>query len=434
MNIVLVGMNHRTAPVTLRERLAFDQSRIPDALSSLVDHETIEEGLIVSTCNRVELLASAIGDPHKGIERLCGFLSNFHGLAPYQLNGHLYHYADYDAIKHVFRVASSLDSMVVGETQILGQVKDAYQHAVRAGTIGRILSQLMDRAIKVARRVRNETAISLNPVSIGSVAVDLILKVFGDLKDKTVMLIGAGEMAELIARNLMESGAGQLIMVNRTTEKAKAIARKFQEGTSAIHASAIGFDALTQLLTSVDIVICSTGATDYVVRRDQVKRALKSRKRGPILFTDISVPRNIDPTISELDNAFVFNIDDLESVAAANLRERQKEAQKAEAIIEAEAQQFIAHMRSLDIGSSVVELKRLLSEMAFAEFKRNRKHLGVLTPQQEAAIKQVLIPALVNKLSHPIIVHLRAAARSGEHSSVLDELRKMFHIDRHESD
>jgi glutamyl-tRNA reductase len=427
MNIVLVGMNHRTAPVTLRERLAFDQSRIGDALTSLVDHETIEEGLIVSTCNRVELVASAAGDPQKGIERLCGFLSNFHGLAPCQLDGHLYRYTDYDAIKHVFRVASSLDSMVVGEAQILGQVKEAYQHAVRAGTVGRMLSQLMDRAIKVARRVRNETAICLNPVSIGSVAVDLVLKVFGDLKGKTVMLLGAGEMAELTARNLLQSGANQLIVVNRTAEKAEAIARKLA-ADAAFAARAVGFDALNDLLHSVDIVICSTGANDYVVRRDQVKRALKSRKRGPIFFTDISVPRNIDPAISDLDNAFVFNIDDLESAAAANLRERQQEAQKAEAIIEAEVEHFIGHMRSLDIGASVVELKRLLSDMATAELKRNRKRLA-LTPEQEAAIKQVLIPALVNKLSHPIIVHLRTAARSGERSALLDELRKMFRID-----
>ena len=421
MNIVLIGLSHKTAPVEVRERLAFGQPRIADALSSLVDQETVDEGVIVSTCNRVELLASAPAGAQKGIERLTCFLCDFHSLSLNNINGHLYRHTDTEAIKHLFRVASSLDSMVVGESQILGQIKEAYQEAVNAGTVGRVLSQLMHRTISVAKRIRTETAISQKPVSISSVAVELANRVFGKLSAHTVMLVGAGEMGELAALNLMEAGAGRLFVTNRTADKAGAVAQR-------LGVSAISFDAFYETLPATDIVICSTGAPDYVIRPAETRQALKSRRKGPVLFIDISVPRNIDPAVADLDNAFLFDIDDLQSVVKANISEREQEARSAEAIIEAEVQQFAKHLLSLDIGPSVLEVKRLLSEMAIGEFKRNRKRLGI-NPEQEAAIQEVLIPALVNKLSHPVIVHLREAARNGETTEVLDELRKMVRID-----
>jgi glutamyl-tRNA reductase len=421
MNIVLIGLSHKTAPVEVRERLAFSDGRLSAALATLVDQEIIDEGVIVSTCNRVEILASAPAGAQKGITRLTDFLCDFHSLPLNNINGHLYCHADTEAIKHIFRVASSLDSMVVGESQILGQIKDAYQQAVDAGTVGRVLSQLMHRTLSVAKRIRTETAISQKPVSISSVAVDLAYRVFGELSDNTVMLVGAGEMGELAARNLAEAGAGKLVVTNRTQEKAEAVARQ-------LGANTISFDSLYDALPATDIVICSTGASDYVIRPAQTRAALKSRRKGPVLFIDISVPRNIDPAVAQVDNTFLFDIDDLEAVVKTNIREREQEARSAETIIEAEVQLFAKHLLSLDIGPSVLEVKKLLSEMAMGEFKRNRKRLGI-NPEQEAAIQEVLIPALVNKLSHPVIVHLREAARNGETTQVLDELRKMVRID-----
>ena len=422
MSIVLVGLNHRTAPVELRERLAFGASLIPEALSTLIDHEALEEGLIFSTCNRVELLASAPSDPERGLDQLARFLCDYHMLASTDVGDHIYRHTGENAIKHVFRVASSLDSLVVGEPQILGQVKQAYQDAVSAGTIGRILSQLMDRAINVARRVRTETAISENPVSVASVAVELALKIFGDLSGKTVMLVGAGEMAELAARSLVDAGASHLVVTNRTAEHAEALAREFGAGT-------VNFEALYDVLPSADVVICSTGAPGYVLRAPETSRAMKTRKKGPIVFIDISVPRNVDPALASVQNSFVFDIDDLKSVVEANLKERRRQAEAAEIIIEVEVKHFIGHLRSLDIGPSIVELKEVLSEMAVMELKRNRKRLGMMTAEQEAAIREILIPALVNKLSHPMIVHMRSAARNGERAQILEELRKMVRVD-----
>lgn len=422
MNIVLVGLSHKTAPLAMRERLAFAEALIPDALNRLVDLQMVDEGLIVSTCNRVELIASTTAGADQGIACLADFLSEFHQLTPDTLNGHLYRHADGAAIKHLFRVASSLDSMVVGESQILGQVKEAYQHAIKAGTIGRVLSQVMHRSLTVAKRVRSETGVAQNPVSISSVAVELARKIFEDLTDKTVLLVGAGEMGELAARSLIDAGTGKLIVTNRTAERAEEIARKYSGG-------AVNFEAFYDILPSADIVLCSTGAPDYVIHHAETRRALKSRKKGPVLFIDISVPRNIDPKLADLENAFLFDVDDLESIVKANIRERQQEAQRAEAIIETEVQHFIEHLRSLDIGPAVLEVKELLAQIVLSEFKRNRKRLADLSVEQEAAIEDVLIPALVNKLSHPMIVHIRNAARDGQPTQMMDELRKMIRIE-----
>lgn len=406
----------------MRERLAFGESLLSDALSRLVDHEILDEGLIVSTCNRVELIASTPAGADRGLDCLAGFLSDFHQLPPNTLNGHLYKHADTNAIKHLFRVASSLDSLVVGESQILGQVKEAYQNAINAGTIGRVLSQLMHRTLSVAKRIRTETGVAQNPVSVSSVAVELARKIFEDLSDKTVLLVGAGEIGELAARSLIEAGTGKLIVTNRTAERAEEIACKYSGG-------AVNFEAFYDVLPSADIVICSTGAPDYVIRPAETKRALKSRKKGPVLFVDISVPRNIDPGLAALENAFLFDVDDLDSIVKANIREREHEARQAELIIDAEVEHFVEQLRSLDIGPAVVEVKELLAQIVISEFRRNRKRLGELSQEQETAIEKVLIPALVNKLSHPMIVHIRNAARDGKPTQMMDELRKMIRID-----
>ncbi|PYT03534.1 MAG: glutamyl-tRNA reductase [Acidobacteria bacterium] len=421
MNIVLVGLSHKTAPLEMRERLAFGESRLSDALARLIEKDLLEEGLIVSTCNRVELIAST-HSADRGMDCLADFLSDFHHLPPNTLNGHVYKHADAYAIKHLFRVASSLDSMIVGESQILGQVKEAYQHAIDAGTIGRVLSQLMHRTLSVAKRVRTETGVAQNPVSVSSVAVELAKKIFQDLSDKTVLLVGAGEMGELAARSLIDAGTNKLIVTNRSADRAEEIASKYSAG-------AVNFEAFYSVLPSADIVLCSTGAPEYVIRRADTQRALKSRKKLPVLFIDISVPRNIDPGVADLENAFLFDVDDLDSVVQANIRERQTEAARAESIIEAEVQNFVQQLRALDIGPAVVEVKELLLQIVMSEFRRNRKRLGDLSPEQEMAIENVLIPALVNKLSHPMIVHLRNAASDGKPTQTVEDLRKMIRID-----
>jgi glutamyl-tRNA reductase len=415
-------LSHKTAPVEVRERLAFSEARLPDALANLVDQENLDEGVIVSTCNRVELIASAPAGVDKGIDRLKNFLYEFHELPVKAIDNHLYLHADTEAIKHLFRVTSALDSMVLGESQILGQVKDAYRCAMEAGTVGRVLSQLMHRAISVAKRVRTETGVAQHPVSISSVAVELASKIFGELTEKTVMLMGAGEMAELAAQSLMQAGAHKLLIANRTAEKAASLASLYSGGT-------ISFEAFYETLPAVDIVICSTGARDYVIRPEETRRALKSRRKGPLLFIDISVPRNIDPGLAKLESAFLFDIDDLEGVMKSNLREREREAHSAEAIIESETQNFIKHLRAIDIGPQVIEVKEIIRQLAHNELKRNRKRLGALNAEQEAAIAEVLIPALVNKLSHPLIAHLRATARNEEPADTLEELRKLVRLD-----
>jgi glutamyl-tRNA reductase len=312
--------------------------------------------------------------------------------------------------------------MVVGESQVLGQVKEAYRLAAEAGAVGKVLGQLMDRAISVAKRIRNQTAIALKPVSMSSVAVDLAGQIFGQLTNKTVLLIGAGEMAEAAARHLAEAGASKFIVANRTFERAQQLAQT--HGGQAAH-----IDQVYDLLKACDIVICSAGAEQYLIACDRAARALRARRRGPILFIDISVPRTVDPAIAGLEDAFLFDIDDLKSVAEENLRERQREAQAAEQIVDREVECFLQHLSSLDMGPTIAEVKRMIHEMALRELKRNKRHLGALNQEQEAAIRDVLIPALVNKLSHPIIAHLKAASRQGQHKSVLEELRKAFHLD-----
>jgi glutamyl-tRNA reductase len=411
MSIVLVGLNHKTAPVEVREQFAFTDEACGDSLRALVDGEVVREGLIVSTCNRVEVLASASG--HKGVEtaeRLSRFLGNVRSIPFEAFSGHLYTHADDAAVRHVFRVASSLDSLVVGEPQVLGQVRHAYSLAVEAGTAGKVLHKLIHQALHVAKRVRNETGIAASAVSISYTAVELGRKIFGSLKGATVLLVGAGEMAELAAQHLASAGATRVLVANRTYETAQQLAVKFG-------GEAVEFDTLEEHLASADIVICSTGAQSYVITREMAESARQSRRNRPAFFIDISVPRNIDPAVAKLGNLFVFDIDDLEAVVASNIREREREAERAELIVESEVMQFQQALRNLDIGPTVGALKEKLRGIAREEFQRQRGRLGELTPEQEQAIEAMLMSA-VNKISHPVIHRMRRSYDSGEDTEV----------------
>jgi glutamyl-tRNA reductase len=421
MTILLLGMSHKTAPVHVRERLAFGTGELPAALSSLVDRDVIGEASIVSTCNRVEIVAAGT-EAEQCFSRIQAFLSERGGLDGGSLAPHLYKRRDREAIEHLFRVAASLDSLVVGEPQILGQVRDAYKLGVEAGTIGRQLRPLFERAFAVAKRVRTETGIGGNAVSVSYVAVQLGRKIFDSLKGKTVLLVGAGEMAELAARHFIDAGTSRMLVANRTFERARELADNFG-------AAVVPFDQLEKWIADADIVLCSTAAPDYVLGPDDLRRALEERRNRPLFLIDISVPRQIDPDAGALENVFLFDMDDLHRAIEANVREREREAAVAEAIVEGEVAEFVGHMRASDIGPTVAELKGHLNEVALGEFERLRRRLGTLSPEQENAIKALLLPSIINKIAHPMISHMRDTART--ESSVEESVsiwRRIFRL------
>src|ERR1044072_4122875 len=401
MSILLVGVNHKTAPVEIRERLALNDEACAIGLRQLVDGEIVREGLIVSTCNRVEILGATATDKLEfGAGRIAQFLDTSGHLPAGFLNAHLYRHTNEEAVRHLFRVASSLDSMVVGEPQGLGQVRHAYALGVEAGTVGRVLNRLVHHTFKVAKRVRSETGIAASAVSISYMAVELGKKIFESLKGRAVLLVGAGEMAELSARHLVNAGAARVIIANRTEETARQMADEF-------NGTAVSLDQLDHVLHEADIVICSTGAPDYVVTAEQARKALVRRRRNrPTCFIEISVPRNIDPAVSNIPNVFLFDIDDLESVISSNIREREREAERAELIVESEIMQFQQTLRVLDIGPTIGALKNKLQDVARSELIRQRSRLGPLTAEQEAAVEALLV-STVNKISHPLLSHMR---------------------------
>ncbi|HKS26806.1 MAG TPA: glutamyl-tRNA reductase [Pyrinomonadaceae bacterium] len=410
MSILLVGLNHKTAPVEVRERLAFTDEACAESLRVLVDGQVVREGLIVSTCNRVEVLAETSAPLAESFDRIKGFLSHSRRIGHDDFASHLYSHEEEQAVRHVFRVASSLDSMVVGEPQVLGQVRHAYSIALEAGTAGRILNRLVHHAFRTAKRVRSETGIAASAVSISYMAVELGRKIFGSLKGSMVLLVGAGEMAELSAQHLVNAGASHVLVTNRTHSTAEQLAAKFG-------GRAVAFSELSKHLAAADIVICSTGAEEYVITSEMARESLGARRNRPSFFIDISVPRNVDPRIGEINNLFVFDIDDLESVIASNIREREKEAERAELIIDSEVMQFQQALRALDIGPTIGALRQKMQEMARQELERHRHKLGPLTPEQEKAIESLLI-STVNKISHPVMHRMRRSYDTGSEENI----------------
>ena len=411
MSIVLVGINHKSAPVEVRERLAFTEEACSTGLHALVDGEIVREGLIVSTCNRVEVLAETTSERLSDtIERVNQFLSRTDSVPRSFLETHVYQHTDDEAVRHLFRVASSLDSMVVGEPQVLGQVRRAYSIALEAGTAGRTLNRLVHHAFRVAKRVRTETGIGSNAVSISYMAVELGKKIFNSLEGHTALLIGAGEMAELSARHLLNAGVSRVLLANRTEERAGRLAAELGGET-------VNFAELPNYLAEADIIICSTAADHYLITEQLVREALSKRRNRPSFFIDISVPRNIDPAVGKIPNVFVFDIDDLESVIASNIREREREAERAELIVESEIMQFAQTLRVLDIGPTIGALKNKLQDIARAELTRQRNRLGPLSAEQETAVEALLV-STVNKISHPLLSHMRRSYGSSDAETI----------------
>jgi glutamyl-tRNA reductase len=419
MQLAIVGLSHKTAPVEVRERLAFDGDALRAALASLLKRDSVSEAMILSTCNRVEVVAESPDD-----RLIREFLCEYHSIPAESLSKHLYSFRNVDAIRHVFRVASSLDSMMVGEPQILGQVKEAYRIATDAGTIGMHLSALMNRAFAVAKKVRSETGISQSAVSVSYAAVELAKKIFGELTGKTVMIIGASKMGELAAKHLKRAGVSSVLVTNRTFERAVELAKLFE-------GAAVPFEHFTDHIDRADIIISSTGAPHFVISRAMAEQIIHRRKNRPMFLIDIAVPRDIDPTVNEIDNAFLYDIDDLQQVVDANMKERLREADRAEEIIDQEVQAFCSRMQSREVVPTIVLLRDTLDKLRRDEIERNRKHLKDLTPEQQAAIDQIT-QSLVNKILHHPIAHLKQMAHDPQGADTADLIRKLFNIKPHE--
>ena len=413
MRLLVTGVSHKTAPVEVRERLAFAESAIPAALANLKAADGVSEALILSTCNRVEIAIASedTADPSAIVKSF---------FPEESLGPSLYRYEGPEAIHHLFRVASSLDSMVVGEPQILGQLKAAYAMAKSQGCLCGLLENVIERAFSVAKRVRSETGIGQMAVSVSFAAIELARKIFGSLNGKTVLIVGSGKMSELAARHLRRSGASHIFVTNRTYERACEIAVLFQ-GT------AIEYTRFRGILPEVDIVIASSGAPHYLLDKEEMQRVITVRRNKPMFLIDIAVPRNVDPAVNQVDNVFLYDIDDLEEVVNANLRERLKEAEHAEQIVQQEAERMLGRLKVQEIAPTIVSLQGQLELIRITEVERMRRKLGPLSAEQEAAL-DALTRGIVNKIAHGPISELRRQAGQPEGATVIDAIRRVFHL------
>lgn len=421
MDIIVVGLSHKTAPVEVREKLAVPDSRLGEALCRLCAYPGVKEGVLLSTCNRVEVYA-VVDQVEEGYARVQEFLADTHlSLSSEQLTPHLYWYTGDRAIGHLFRVAASLDSMVVGEAQILGQLKDAYEVALAHKASGVILNKLVKKAISVAKRVRTETRIAEMAVSVSYAAVELAKKIFSNLGEKTVLLVGAGEMAELAAQHLIRNGVRRVMITTRDSHSAIELAKRF-------NGVPVPFDEFQRELAEADIVLCSTGAAHYLIRSEDVQRAVRQRMNRPIFLIDISVPRNIDPAVKDIDNAFLFDIDDLEMRVEQNREERRREAGKAERLIEEEVDVILHWLKSLEVTPTILALRRRAEEIKHAELEKSMSRLGHLSPEERSAVEG-LASAIVNKLLHGSLVTLKTEADSAGGSLFVEAARRFFNLD-----
>ncbi len=398
MKIAVVGLNHKTADVELREKLAFSGPKLEEGLQKLKEIPGIRETVIVSTCNRVEIYLQ-VQDVEKAYADMKDFFVMFFDVKRDSLDTSLYLHRDMAAVKHIFRVASSLDSMVVGEPQILGQLKDAFDFALEKKATGVLLNRLLKKAISVAKRVRTETRIAENAVSISFAAVELAKKIFTDLAGKAFMLLGAGEMAELAAKHMMNNGVQDIIVANRTYERGCELSREF-------NGRAIRFEEFPAELVHTDIVICSTGASTFVLHRDHMQRVMKERKQKPVFIIDISVPRNVDPAINDMENVYLYDVDDLQGVVDSNISERQKEAAKAEAIVEEEIETFRRWMLTLNSVPTVIALRERAEAVRREELERFFNRFPSLGEKERKAIEG-MAGAIINKLIHAPTVALK---------------------------
>ena len=419
MSVVVVGVNHKTAPVALRERLAFTDQALAEPLAHL-RHPAIAELVVLSTCNRVEFYLQT-SDPEAGVAGCVDFLATYHNLPAAQFVSHLYQLHEAEAVRHLFRVASSLDSMVLGEPQILGQVKAAYLAARAAGRTGTVLTQLFERTLNVAKSVRNETGIGDHAISVSYAAVELAKKIFERLQERTVMVLGAGETSELAVRHLLRQGVTRVWVSNRTAARAEKLAQELQ-------AKAIPWEAFPEYLIHTDIVLSSTSAPQPIIHTTLVQEVMRARKNRPMFFIDIAVPRDVDPAVNGLDNVFLYDIDDLEHVVEANRRERQQEALAAEDLVWREVRYFQQWVAAQDAVPTIVALRQRAEMIRLEELDKTLTKLGPLGDRDRRLIEALTV-GIVNKLLHAPTVNLKRSSREGQGRDYVQLVRRLFELD-----
>jgi glutamyl-tRNA reductase len=417
--IILIGANHKTAPVELREKLSFSNEETIAALDLLKQDKDIKESLIFSTCNRTEILY--IPASGKQVDKIIEFISLQRDIDISEFKSSLYIYKNDDAIRHIFQVASSLDSMMVGEPQILGQIKESYRTAVSNKSSGVLLNRLMHKTFSIAKKVRKETGIGDNAVSISYAAIKLANKIFSNLSQKSVMLLGAGEMAELAVEHLISNRVKNILVANRTFKNAVNLAQKF-------NGQAVKFEERQDALKDVDIIISSTGATDYVLTKKEVKQAMKKRHHNTLFFIDIAVPRDIDPKINTISNAYVYDIDDLKNIIESNMNQREKETVKAQRFIEEAVLKFRKWLESLAIVPTIKALNDKISSIVEIEYGKTISSLDHLSQQDIDAIKR-MTQAIASRTIHDPILFLRNTGDHRDDNLYLNISRQLFNLD-----
>ncbi|MGB5194888.1 MAG: glutamyl-tRNA reductase [Polyangiales bacterium] len=420
-DFVVVGLSHRTAPVEVRERLAVAPTDLQRELREIATDSGLEEVVLISTCNRVELYATS-ANPLEAARDAKQTLTKRLGDAAGE--GVLYQERGIDAVRHVFRVASSLDSLVVGEPQILGQVKDAFDAAKEAGTIGTLLGRCFTQAFATAKRVRNETGIAEGTVSVSSIACELAKKIFGNLEGRQTLLLGAGEMGESAARSLRQTGTN-LHIINRSEERAQMLA-------IACDGRAVPYERLATELSDADVVIASTASPQFILTPQLMKSVVRTRRHRPLFIIDIAVPRDVDPRVGNMDNVFVYDVDDLQQVAEENLAVRAREAALAERIIEDEVESFLSWRRSLELAPTIVALRKRFGQVAEEELRRALPRLGGLG-ESDRAVLEAMSRSLVNKLLHQPMTELKAGAGEPDGALLIDAVRRLFALSEHET-
>jgi glutamyl-tRNA reductase len=421
MSLNLVGLNHKTAPIEIRELVAVSEKEISSSLKVLRTDYGFDEAMILSTCNRVEVIARhhQSDRAEKLIKR---FLHSRNALSAHSLDEHLYTFRDEKLVRHVFRVASSLDSMIQGEPQILGQVKQAYRFSEEAGVSGEHLSHLMPRAFFVAKRVRTETRIANSAVSVSSAAVELARKIFVELADQKILLLGAGKMGELVVKNLLSSGISQISVANRTEGRS-------QEIVSRLGGTPVSFNEINTHLVEADIVVVSTGSASHVLDFPMMEEVMNRRRYTPLFIIDISVPRNVAPEVNEIDHVFLFDIDDLESVITSNIEDREREAEMAENIVTEEVKNYMAHSASRDLGPFIRSFRNRIEEICLDELRNNRNGLSA----EEYSESEKLVRRIARRISHPLTVQIkRQEIDPSRRNQRIEMIRSAFEIDDRE--
>jgi glutamyl-tRNA reductase len=421
VNYVLVGLNHRTAGLDLRQQAFFDADRLPKGLNQLSGYPDILETVIISTCNRVEILSN-VNRLTEGTDSIEAFLSEFSGIALPELQPKLYRHTGDQAVHHLFRVASSLDSMILGEPQILGQIKSCYNTAVDSDTVGAYLNMLLQASFRAAKHVRSQTSIGEYSVSVSSAAVELVRKIFGDLGKKSVLIVGAGEMGEATLQYFADIGVKGIYVANRNPDAAKDLARSYEGIPVPLH-------ELSDWIMRMDIVFTSTGASETLITPSMIESVMAKRKGEPIAFIDISVPRNIDPDVGNINNVFCYDIDDLQAVVDANLQERRKAAAEAEKIVDAEVASFCTKLKSFEVAPVVTQVQGRIKEICSTELDRCMRKIGPQDPRQIRELES-MISRIAGKIAHPLVMHLRGGHDTIDKTAYLDMIKQIFKLQK----